>query len=77
MLVIPDESRVVSCGPSDDSLLSELWQSSELPEKTHDWVRRTPDVVTSARSEKSSAVNILDHLLDLELLWRSIQGRDG
>ena len=45
------------------------------PKKTHDWVRRTPDVVMSALSKKSSAVNILEDLLDLELLWSSIQGR--
>ena len=84
MLVIPDESRVVSCGPSDDSLVAELWLAAQqsleretsLPETTHDWVRRSPDVVMSARSKKSSAVNILEEdLLDLQLLWSSIQGR--
>ena len=33
MLVIPDESRVVSCGPSDDSLVAELWLAAQLGER--------------------------------------------
>ena len=75
MLVIPDESRVVSCGASDDSLVAELWLTAQLGERDESaredsrLGRRSPDVVMSARSKKSSAVNILEQdLLDLQLL---------
>ena len=54
-----------------------------LPEKTHDWVSRCCDELSSSRwvvqcspSKKSSAVNILEDLLDLELLFSSVQGRE-
>ena len=82
VLVIPDESRVVSWGPSDDSLVAELWLTAQLGERDDSaredsrLGRRSPDVVMSARSKKSSAVNILEEdLLHLQLLWSSIQGR--
>ena len=62
--------------------MAELWLAAQLGERDESaredsrLVRRSPDVVMSARSKKSSAVNILEQdLLDLQLLWSSIQGR--
>ena len=55
---------------------AQLGERDESAREDSRLVRRSPDVVMSARSKKSSAVNILEEdLLDLQLLWSSIQGR--